>query len=199
VGIMRRMSNDPTAPIPYASVAVATEPRRPTIVTVLAIIAIVAYSALLLCSPLSLLPAASDDPVDTAFAGEGVMRVYNIVYALISIVLAAMAIIGASFCLVMRPWARRWLVRVAIADLVITAIGAVVFFAVTLPDAMQIATDPSSRSMVIAVMVVTAVVVLAWPVLPGCIVYFFTRPRIIEAFEAHRAARATSVYDVRNV
>jgi hypothetical protein len=184
---MKRMSYDPTAPLPYASLAVPTAPRRPTSVTVLAIIAIVVYSLLLLCMPLAIVPTDPEDALDEALAGSGAMRVYNIVSALIYMVICVLGIIAASYCLVLRPWARRVLVRVAIADLIMTAIGLVVLFAVTLPETWRVGmNDPSAKSMVVALTIIIIVMVLLLPVLPACIVFFMTRPKVVAAFDQAR-------------
>lgn len=197
--IVRSMSNDPNQPIPYARVAIPVPPRRPTAVTVLAIIAIVLYSLLLLCSPLTLLPPESDDPVDTAFSGTGAMRVYNVITGLLYMVIAVFCIVSASYCLLLRPWARRTLVRGAIADLVLSTIGIVIFFALTVPEVLNSATDPSSRSMVVAILAVTSAIILVMPALPICIVYFMTRPKIVAAFDHPRTPAAASGYDTSDV
>lgn len=174
----------------YAAPYTEMPGRRPTSVTVLAIIGLVLASLFLLCMPISLVFMFIDlgvpNPAMDALKSDPFLRAYSIVGTVFMILL----MLGVAFCCIgcfyLKPWARSVLVLLSWVTVAYVIAGQVVNFLWYMPKmeaALRNAGAPSNAMWASGPIgaAIGVVLNLAYPV---CVLYFFTRPQVRAAFDA---------------
>lgn len=189
------MSNVPssTLPVPpYATPATArAAPARPTSVLVLSILGLILGGGSLLCAPLSIVGMVVDfgvpNPQLDAIRGDPLLKAWNWFGIATMLVLGAWLLIGSIGSIILKRWARSAMVAYAIVQITLSIATAVFTFVVIQPRltaAMQAqsgATPPAWTQYLQMGFIALGLCFF------GSILYFFTRPSTVAAFEAAEA------------
>lgn len=191
-----------TPPYPYEPQYFPPQPNpRPTSVTVLSVIGIIIAALSLLCMGCSLpfifIKMPFPNPAADALRTDPALMAWTVVGMLWTLGLAAMLLVCSIASLTLKPWARRGMVTFAILALVWIVLSLVVGLAwgnarmeaalaavpppPNMPQGQQIQMfkmDPALS---------TALNLLLSLPYPICVWYFFTRPRVVQAFDSGAA------------
>ena len=184
----------PPPTLPYDSPVLQNYPNRPVSVTVLSIIVLVLYGGTLLCSPFSLLALFApkqtlaqqpNNPVLNLMHDNGLYRVWLLVSVVIGLAIAAAYVIGAIQSLRGKALGRKLMVAMSIATLVMGLVNLGVTIFILMPEllhAYRTATDPAIRFGTMFGLVGGLVGPFIGAILPGCILYFFQTPNVVDYF-----------------
>lgn len=180
----------PMDPLPYATPQVPVPPRRPTSVTVIAIIAII-WGSIAVLGGMCALPQylgvqLSPNPVNTALLKDAFYRAFNITAMAIAVVLAVLQLVGGITSLSLKRSGRQMLIWYAIIQIGIIVIGLPMQFLIY-PRMVRDVQAVGMNSTVITAMRVGFFIGLTisfatifWPIL---ILYFMNRPHVKNAYE----------------
>lgn len=182
----------PMDPLPYATPPMWVPPRRPTSVTVIAILAIIFGSIGVLgdlCAiPQNLGAQFWPDPLGSATSKDAVLVTFNLIGAAVTLILSIPLIIGGIASLSLKPLGRTMMLLYAILQIVETVLW--IPFQVLLISprvdrilkTKMVATPSIMTGIKIGSVIGPAfsLLSLVWPAL---ILYFMTRQRVKTAFE----------------
>lgn len=160
----------------YQGVAPVGVQKRPTSVTVLAIIGIVLGSLSLLgslCGTIMVFVAGQQMQQALAHIPKAWLVIQTIMGFAISVILLA----GSIGSLQLALWARKAMLAYAIVSLAMSVVGLITSFAFA---------DPNQSPAMVAGMAVGSFIVGI--IYPGCVLYFYTRPHVVSAFESSKLA-----------
>lgn len=181
----------PIDALPYATPPVPMPPRRPTSVTVIAIIAIIwggiAVLAMMCAVPQYMGVQFAPNPVMDAVRKDPVLLGYHIASMVIGLALGITLLTGGIMSLSLNPMGRTLLMVYAWGNIVTTIPMAILTFAVIMPRTFQHVPNVAANPQMGQIMKMSAyggaalsLIALVWPVL---ILYFMSRPRVKTAFE----------------
>ena len=181
-------------PPPTPPLGTSPEPRvtgRPASVIVLSIIGILLGAMLLLCAPLSIFGMVVDlgvpNPQLDAMRSDPLLMAWNWFGVGTMLIFGAWGLIGSIGSLIMKRWGRSAMVLYAIVETTLSVAAAVVTIFVVQPRmkaAMGTATGAAMPAWASYIQIGFTVVLLAYFL---SVWYFFTRPRVVDAFEAAEA------------
>jgi hypothetical protein len=185
-------TSQPPAPTPpLASLPAGRGSGRPTSVIVLSIIGILIGAMFLLCAPLSIVGLVVDfgvpNPQLDAMRRDPLLMAWNWFGVGSMLIFGAWGLIGSIGSLIMRRWGRSAMVMYAIVETTLTTATAVATFAIVQPRmkaAMGTQTGAMPPEWMAYLQIGFTVALLAYFL---SVWYFFTRPRVTEAFEAAEA------------
>lgn len=193
----------PGQPVPYATPGVPQPGRRPTSVTVIAIIAII-WGSLAVLGGLCTLPQylgmrLAPNPAMDAMNSDSLVLGFNVGAIGIGFILGIILLTGGIGALSLKPFARRLLLGYAIAQIAFYLLSLPVQIAVVYPRMMQAAeaklgaNTPVVTGMRIGFFggVAFGLITMIWPAL---ILYFMTRPHVKAAFEEPPAPQHPGAY-----
>ncbi len=162
--------------------------ERPVAVTIFSVLYLVFGSMALLCTPISIAMVFAVDllPTGGPTVMPAAMKLYTVVSGSLGLVIA-LAQVGAGIGLwQMRRWGLRTALGVAVANIAMVLLGLVVTLVFVVPEMANAAHGPQAAAQVGGAVggVVGSVFGL---ILPGCALYFLTRPEVDEAFRAAEA------------
>ena len=176
-------------PDPNVGYYAPQRPRRPTILTVAAIIGIVWSALVLLCTPISLIPMFVDlgqpNPAIDALKENRAVFGWTIVSTILSFALGILLLASSIGALMLKRWSRRGMIIYGAASIVLAIAGAVVNFTWVLPKMQQVQQDQAAA---IGGMIGTVVGMLIGLALPVFMLIAFTRPQVKQALEGDTAA-----------
>lgn len=181
--------SQPVQPLPYVGPLPVAPPRRPTAVTVIAIIVIVFSSIGVLCSPFGLIPffmpsAMQQDPVSKAMYGNAAFRVWTIISVIIGWTVSIANLIAAIQALNLKPWARKAMIRIAAIQLVLIVVTLLANAILLLPPLFELGNKDPAMKVGATVGAISAVFgTIFGAVLPSLTIYFFRQQNVIDAFE----------------
>lgn len=189
--------SDPNVPgaQPVGYVPLDYAPTRPTSVTVLSIIGIVlAVLSLVVCFPLQfasfVVPQmGSESPGVLAIRNNTPAFAFTLANAAINIVITIMLLVCAIGSLKLLRWARQGMLAYSIITIIMAIVGTLgqilLIFPITLaPENLPPGTPANALGMVKTISYVSTIfVVLIILVLPVCILIFFRKPHVVDAFE----------------
>jgi hypothetical protein len=181
----------PPAGLPYATPEMPAPSRRPTSVTVVAILAIILGSIgvlAMLCSlPQYMGLQLAPNPVMDGIRKDPLLLGYNIGSLVLGMIIAAALLAGGIASLALKPIGRKLLRGYAVAYLVITIPSLLFNLLVITPRMLSQVPNLNSNPQLKTIITYSAyggtafgLVFLVWPVL---ILYFMTRPHVKIAFE----------------
>jgi hypothetical protein len=168
---------------PAASSAV---PRRPTSVTVVAIVGIVFGLLGVVCTPISAIPYFVDtgpNPVMDAVKGTSWIYVYMVASLVLGFVFACVLLAGSIGALLLKPWARLVLMGYAIVSLVLGVVSAAVTLLIFVP-LMRESDNPAVFGGVVGGIAGAFCGLCVGFVLQGALLFVLTRPEVKRAFGA---------------
>lgn len=176
-------------PIDYAAPQIPMPPRRPTSVTVLAIIGIIFGALGVLCTPLGLIPYFMDfgqpNPVIDAIKENKFAFFWTIGSSILGILLAVILLAGSIGSLKLAPWARSAMLAYAAMAVVMSLAGTVISVTVITPlvtkafENMQGGGGPFAAMGGMIGAIVGAVLMLIYPI---CILFFYNTANVKDAF-----------------
>jgi hypothetical protein len=189
------MTNIPTPPAPlqpnYASAPVGTAPRRPTSVIVLAIIGILIGGLTTLCTPVSLIfmvvSTGIPNPLVDAMKTDPMLMAWTWFSAIVAIVLGALLLGSSIGALIMKRWGRAGMALYGIIQTTLTIATTVANFVWIQPrmNAVMAQTGMPTQRWQQAIGWGLAALMLCYQI--SCW-YVFTRPHIIDAYDAAEAS-----------
>jgi hypothetical protein len=181
------MSQTPPPPIGYYPVP---PPARPTSVTVLAIIGIVLASLSLICTPFQLIGAfmggAAGSP--NPMMSTPILSAWTIGSSILGVLLAVGLLIGCIGSLRLAGWGRKLMLAVAVVSIVFAVVGAVMNGLVVVPAMMnspEMAQMPQEQRQVAMAFgggVGACCALLVGAVYPICVLVFFSKESVKQAF-----------------
>lgn len=188
---MTDLSSPPPPTPPLASLPVARASKRPVSVIVLSVIGILIGAGSLLCAPLSIFALVVDfgipNPQLDAMRGDPLLMAWNWFGVATMLIFGAWGLIGSIGSLIMKRWGRSAMVMYAIVETTLSVAGAVMTFAVVQPRmkaAMGAQAGAAPPPWAMYVQIALMVLLIAYFV---CIWFFFTRPHVVDAFDAAEA------------
>lgn len=189
--------SDPNIPSaqPVGYVPLDYTPTRPTSVTVLSIIGIVlAVLSLVVCFPMQfasfVVPQmGSEAPGMIAIKNSTPAFAFTLANGAISILITIMLLICSIGSLKLFRWARQGMIAYAILTIITAIVGTILqfilIFPITLaPENLPPGTPANALGMAkVAAYIFTVLIVVIVLVLPICILIFFNRPHVKDAFE----------------
>jgi hypothetical protein len=162
-------------------------PRRPTAVTVLAIIGIIFGSMGVLCGPVSLTPylfdlGVSEPSIDKVKQSPALMA-FMIGSTGVWWLLGALELASSIGSLLLRPWARRGLILYAWLAIATGVLGMALMLAWFIPTAYGSLSEPAAMGGVIGGLV-GGLIGFIFPIL---VLVFFRRADVVAAFEGDAA------------
>jgi hypothetical protein len=179
-------SYPPPNVFPYA---VAPFRKRPTAVTVLAIIGIVWGALGALSGICSLVPyvvqSSQPNPVLDAVRARPLLHAWTILSTLLSWVIAIILLAGSIAALSLRPWGRLVMVGYAVVNLVISLIGTFMLIGVMLPlmQPMLESGDPVVKGGAVGGILGAVAGIGLGLLFSVFILVFMRRPEVLAAFE----------------
>lgn len=187
--------NQTYSPQPVGYVPIEYTPQRPTSVTVLAIIGIVlATLTLVICMPLAVvpffIPAVTDqNPGVAAIKNNTALFAWTLAGAGIGMVTSILLLVASIGSLKLLAWARHGMIAYAVITILMTIVNTVIQFAfvfpITLsPSNLPPGAPPNTMGMIKAFTYGSTLVgVTIMLVLPVCILIFFRKAHVVDAFE----------------
>ena len=177
----------PDNPIPYARQYEMGPPPRPLSISVLAIIGIILAAITLLggvCGLLSQLSGSAADPFSQAMQQSAILKMWTVAGSVVGMLLAIVLLVGAIGALVLRPWARRAMVFYAAAEILLQAVGLVIFLTVTLPllRPLMESTDSAARFGGAGIAIAAPLGTILWMIYPIFVLIFMRKPPVKLAF-----------------
>ena len=146
---------------------------RPTSVTVLAILGIVFSSLTLLCGLCGVIAIAFVPQQQFQAQLAHLPKPWLIISAILNVAVAILLLSSSIASLQLATWARKAMLAYAVASLVMSFVGVIASF---------VFADPNQPpAMTAAIAIGSFVLGLVYPI---CVLYFFTRPHVIAAFES---------------
>src|SRR3954454_10779915 len=202
-----RMSQYPSVPNAQSPHALAygqsyppPAPRRPTSVTVIAVFAIIFGILGLVGVTIQFLQFlvpqvfqfGGPNPVTDLVHNDPVIATWTGVMAGAGGIFAIMGLAGGIGALSLKPWARKALLAYAIAAIVTGIVGTIFNLTVMLPKMSQIPQNRPEVKMTIQLMpIMTIGGFFLGLILPVCVLFFMTRPKVKAAFAGQVAPEDT--------
>jgi len=162
--------------------------ERPVAVTIFSVLFIVFGTMALLCTPFSIAMVFAVDllPLGAHAAMSPPMKLYAVVSGCLGLVIA-MVQVGAGIGLwQLRRWGLRTALGAAVAQIAMVVLGFVVTLVFLIPEMAGSAHGPQAAAQVSGA-VGGLVGSLLGLIMPGCALFFLTRPEVEEAFRAAEA------------
>lgn len=181
----------PFDPLPYATPPFRAPPRRPTSVTVIAILAIIfgslAVLAMLCAAPQYMGLQFAPNPVMDAIRKDPVLLTFHIAALMIGLVLGVLLLTGGIISLSLKPPGRKMLLAYAWGYIAWTIPSTVLTVLVVTPRTLSYVPNFMGNPQMRQFMrwssyggAFMSLLFIIWPVL---ILYFMTRPHVKTAFE----------------
>lgn len=177
----------------YQPVPVAAGPKKPVSVIVLSIIGILIGAFSLLCAPLSIVGLVVDfgvpNPALDAMKSDPVLMAWNWFGVASMLIFGAWVLVASIGSLILKRWGRTSMVTYAIVQTTLAVVGVVMTFVVVQPRTRAVMGSQGAAmqpTWAIFLQIGLTVAMIAYFV---CIAFFFTRPAVIDAFEAAEESR----------
>ena len=188
-----QMSAPPPDPLDYSTpyVKPPTESLRPTSVTTLAVIGIILGGFGVLCKPFSLamfvVPMPGPNPVVDAFKNDSFLRLWMIINTGVGWIMSLLLLMSSIGSLRLKDWGRTGLLGYAALAAVMTVVTQVVGVVAVGPALEQAVRQASGQQAPPGMMNLGPAASLAIGItlglwFPVLILWYFTRPRVKEAF-----------------